>query len=180
MNERLNRRQFLLENWNASLSFLGNLVLTQAEDKRTFFRPPGASSELEFLSLCTRCGLCKEACKDGVISMFTAASGAKLAHTPYLDPNRSPCTMCGSCIGVCHNGALSHLGNLQIGRAEVKKDNCLAYKKISCDYCIRSCPEEALIMDHGVPAVNDRCTGCGLCSANCISDFKGIWVYLDD
>ncbi|WP_053363005.1 4Fe-4S binding protein [Bacillus sp. FJAT-27251] len=177
MSENLNRRQFLKENWEVSIGFLGSF-LTQAEEKPSFFRPPGASGEFAFLSSCTRCGRCKEACEEGAISLFTAGAGAQLAFTPFLDPNLTPCTMCGKCAEACGAGVLNPTGRLQIGKARIIPDFCLAFQKISCDYCLRACPEKALTLNNGSPEVNCRCTGCGLCTASCISDYKGIWVDL--
>src|SRR5690554_4549517 len=101
MNDRVNRRQFLSLNLDAGVGFLGNLFFSQVETERDFFRPPGAGDEVEFLTSCTRCGLCREVCPENSISLFALTSGAKLAQTPFLDPNVNPCTMCSKCIDAC-------------------------------------------------------------------------------
>ncbi|SEN24550.1 ferredoxin-type protein NapG [Mesobacillus persicus] len=183
MNERLNRRQFLSMNWDATVGFVGNLVLSQLDDEREFFRPPGASTEVEFLTLCTRCGLCKNACPEETISLFSLASGAKLANTPFIDPNIRPCTMCGKCIDVCPSHALTTIangGSAVVGFADILPDNCLAFKDVMCDYCIRACPQtQAIYLDNGKPVViAENCNGCGLCVSRCISVDKGIWIKL--
>jgi ferredoxin-type protein NapG len=182
MTNRVNRRQFLSLNLDATVGFLGNLFLSQVETERDFFRPPGAGDEVEFLTLCIRCGLCNTACPEGSIQLFSVNSGAKLAQTPFLDPNVNPCTMCGNCIEVCETGALTSepaSGKpYRIGRAEVQQGNCLTYKGTLCDYCIRVCPvDEALAVSNGKLVLNlHNCTGCGLCVSNCISEPAGIWI----
>jgi ferredoxin-type protein NapG len=180
MNSRVNRRQFLSLNLDATVGFLGNLFFSQVETERDFFRPPGAGAEMEFLTSCTRCGLCKEACPEDSIRLFSMASGAKIVHTPFLDPNVKPCTMCGGCIDACEAGALGPTNgtHYKIGMAEVQQENCLTFKDIRCDYCIRACPkDEVLEICKGKLIVNSKnCTGCGLCVSSCISESAGIWV----
>ncbi|MBP2239773.1 ferredoxin-type protein NapF [Cytobacillus eiseniae] len=181
MNDRVNRRQFLSINWEATVGFLGNFIGTQLEQERDFFRPPGARSELDFLTSCNRCGKCKESCPESIISLFTLTDGAKLVNTPYLNPNENPCTFCNKCIEVCPTDALSLSGRLEIpaiGRAVIHPTSCLAFQEVMCDYCVRSCPEEgALTLINGKPMIqNEACTGCGLCVASCIAEQKGILI----
>ncbi|MFE8694817.1 4Fe-4S dicluster domain-containing protein [Cytobacillus sp. FJAT-53684] len=181
MNERVNRRRFLSINWEATVGFLGNFIGTQIEQERDFFRPPGARNELEFLISCNRCGKCKDSCPEGIISLFTLTEGAKLINTPYLNPNENPCTFCKVCIDVCPTDALSIASLLKspsIGKAAIQKHNCLTFQDVMCDYCVRSCPEKGAIeLINGKPMINeDSCTGCGLCVASCISDYKGVHI----
>lgn len=183
MNERLSRRSFLTLNLEATVGFLGNIIMPQIEQERNFFRPPGSGPELEFLTSCTRCTKCTEACPEKIIKMFPIHQGAKIANTPYIDPNEAPCTYCEKCIDSCPAGALSSINlSLQrsIGTAEVHEINCLAFKEIMCDYCVRSCPVEgAISLVEGKPCVNEQlCTGCGKCVESCISEDKGIFVKL--
>ena len=185
MSERLSRRSFLTLNLEATVGFLGNIIIPQIEQERNFFRPPGSGPELEFLTSCTRCTKCAEACPEKIISMFPMQQGAKIANTPYIDPNVAPCTYCGLCIDSCPAGALS-LNNMSlqksIGTAEVHGLKCLAFKQVMCDYCVRSCPVQgAISMVDDKPSVNGQlCTGCGICVASCISDDKGIFVQLPE
>lgn len=181
MEERVNRRQFLSINFGASVGFLGNFLGTQIEEERDFFRPPGAGNELEFLTTCNRCGKCKDSCPEGIISLFSLANGAKLLNTPYLNPNESPCTFCHDCIDVCPTNALnsSNLSEKQaIGKAAIEKHICMAFQDVMCDYCVRSCPVNgAITLFNGKPSINEsNCNGCGICVANCISEYKGIKV----
>ncbi|MBU8878372.1 4Fe-4S dicluster domain-containing protein [Bacillus sp. FJAT-29790] len=182
MSERVNRRQFLSINWEATVGFLGNFIVPQLEQDRDFFRPPGAHDELEFLTSCTRCGKCKESCPEEIISLFTMADGAKLLNTPYINPNVKPCTICEICADVCPTDALSITSFLEersIGKAVVHEQSCIAFQEVMCDYCVRSCPEQGAIqLIKGKPVINEEsCTGCGLCVASCISGNNAILIY---
>lgn len=175
----MNRRQFFSLNFGATIEFLGNFLAPQLDMERTFFRPPGADDELQFLTLCNRCGLCKSSCPEGIIELFTIKDGAKIVNTPYIDPNKSPCTFCQKCIDVCPNDALNHENILKIGTAKIIPQNCLTYKDVMCDYCKYACPVDGAIqLFQGKPVVDESlCTGCGQCVAACISvDKKGIYI----
>jgi ferredoxin-type protein NapG len=183
MTEDLNRRNYLKLNWKASIGFLGHVIAPHIEQDRDCFRPPGAGSELDFLTSCTRCGKCVEACPEGIITLLPPQSGARKMNTPYLDPNVTPCTYCLKCTEICPTDALDfrHLTkNPAIGKAFIRKEGCIAHQHVMCDYCFRSCPiEGAMKIVHGVPIINeDNCNGCGICVSHCISEDKGIWVRL--
>jgi ferredoxin-type protein NapG len=182
MKEELSRRNYLKLNWKASVGFLGHVLDSQIEQDRACFRPPGAGSELDFLTACTRCGECAKECPEGIIRLLPIDSGAKLMNTPYLDPNQSPCTFCHKCIHACPTDALQHLTTYpSIGKAVVRAEGCIAYQQVLCDYCVRSCPVAGAIeLINGVPIVNDTlCNGCGICVSHCINESKGIWVQLE-
>lgn len=183
MTEKLNRRQYLTLNWESTLSFLGNFLAPQIDLDRNFFRPPGANRELEFLTTCTRCGICKDVCPEQSIHLFDLASGVKLVNTPYLNPNESPCTFCLKCIDACPTGSLNLRDYREmpiLGTAQALIDHCLASKQVMCDYCVRACPESnALTLENGVPVINSElCTGCGICVSHCISEIKSIRITL--
>jgi ferredoxin-type protein NapG len=183
MNEELNRRNYLKLNWKASLGFLGHVIARKIEQERDCFRPPGASSELDFLTYCTRCGKCSAECPEGIIRLRSLDSGAGKMSTPYLDPNQSACTFCLRCIEICPTKALDLVSfneKSSIGLAKIRLDGCIAYQNVMCDYCIRACPiQGALTQENGLPHVNkEKCNGCGICVSNCISESKGIWVHL--
>ncbi|WP_077215355.1 4Fe-4S dicluster domain-containing protein [Bacillus dakarensis] len=178
MTEKINRRKFFSMNFEASVGFLGNLLAPQFEVERDFFRPPGAYSELDFLTSCSRCGLCKEHCPENMIKLFSFSDGAQLLNTPYINPNESHCTFCNECINVCPTGALNHAGLTPIGLAIINKNTCLTFKEVMCDYCVYSCPVQgAITLVNGKPEINKNfCNGCGACVTNCISDEKGIYI----
>ena len=76
---------------------------------RRYIRPPGAiPQEAGFLSACSRCSKCVEACPDDVIKSLTAVAGIA-EGTPFLKPEENPCRWCVDmpCIESCESGALS-------------------------------------------------------------------------
>lgn len=180
MNEKISRRQYLQANFRSSYQFLGTLIGSTIEEDRNFMRPPGVSHEIAFMTTCTRCGICEEVCPTSTIELFSVDFGAKLAGTPYINPNESPCTFCNNCITHCPTGALvAERTEEKLGVAEIFEFNCLAYKGTICDYCIRACPlgSEALTIDSGKPKViEENCNGCGQCVSACIQSYKGIYV----
>ena len=181
MSERINRREFLALNWESSIGFIGNFLAPQLKMERSFFRPPGACEELEFLTSCTRCGLCKDVCPEQSISLFTLSNGAKLVNTPYINPNQTPCSFCEKCIDVCPTTSLNHTDFIArpfLGYAEVQTSFCLAHQQVMCDYCVRACPTKGAIqLIEGRPFVSSEiCNGCGICVSNCISDDKAIEI----
>ncbi|HDY87239.1 MAG TPA: 4Fe-4S dicluster domain-containing protein [bacterium] len=135
-------------------------------------RPPGAvDDELEFLSNCTRCDLCIEACPHKALTRADAKFGAAVG-TPMIVPEDNPCYMCADypCIAVCPEPALSLENSLVMGTAHIINSKCYAHAGQICDYCYDSCPlkDEAIIMDNKKPMVFEKnCTGCGLCEYYC-------------
>ncbi|MBM4452362.1 MAG: hypothetical protein FJ024_07815 [Chloroflexi bacterium] len=73
------------------------------EPKRRFLRPPGAAPEAEFLSLCTRCLKCQEACPRGGIVPVLLTESVIAAGTPRLPTD---CCLCLQCTYACPTGAL--------------------------------------------------------------------------
>ena len=161
----------------------------------TYLRPPGALDELAFLTACTRCDKCMEACPQDSILKANASAGLAMG-TPYIVPRAMPCFLCTDlpCVKVCPDDALiwpkakrndgSELTGppaVRMGTAMVKENRCLTwprgeYPAQSCRTCVDRCPYtgEALFLsseeDGGIahPRVNPGfCTGCGLCEFAC-------------
>lgn len=185
MANRIDRRSFFSLNWDATVGFMKNLLATQIEPDRKFFRPPGAEDELQFLTSCTRCSLCKDVCPENIINLFSVNYGVKLAKTPFINPNKAPCSFCGKCIEACPTTALNEQtfkSTPQIGYAKIIKNACLAYNNTLCDFCIRACPTEGAIkLKNFKPVINTNvCNGCGYCIQNCINENLSIYVVPND
>lgn len=135
-------------------------------------RPPGAVREGDFLSLCTRCGDCAQACPYGTVFLFDGEQGA-LAKTPVLFVNERPCRHCDGypCAAACETGALRvpQKGHPRLGGARIVEERCLPYKGPECGACAGLCPgTQALTLRAGRPAIDSaHCTGCGMCIAAC-------------
>ena len=101
---------------------------------------------------CVGCGLCKDACKFGAITMEN--------NLPVID--RSKCVGCMMCAEACPNGSMwGDFDNRLI--AEIDRDLC-----IGCTICKRNCQFDAISgVLKQVHEVNEACTGCGACAKKC-------------
>lgn len=184
-------------------TLFGGFVADKIEDAVTKvspkqLRPPGALDEFAFLTACTRCDKCIEACPQDALVKAGPSAGLGL-HAPVLEPRRMACFLCSElpCITACPEGALvwpkrkladgtelEGPAAVKIGTAKVKEKFCLTYpstregderEALPCTVCVDRCPYpgEAIRMvkaesgpDHP-EVIEDRCTGCGLCTFGC-------------
>ncbi|HHC72582.1 MAG TPA: ferredoxin-type protein NapF [Thiotrichales bacterium] len=145
-------------------------------DRRSFLRgdfrgrripllPPWSVDPQRFLSLCTRCGDCLEACPEGILSMVGGGY-------PEVRFDRGECTFCGECAEVCRPGALRAEGEPWRLRAVVGAE-CLVHGGVACQVCGDHCDAGAIRFIHRagrMPAPvldRDACNGCGACYAPC-------------
>ena len=108
-NEPQSRRHFFSKVLKKTGGITINEVERQAEKvARRYVRPPGASTELDFLSHCTRCGECIPACPHGTIFPLGAHTGVAV-NTPALDLINKACHLCDDfpCISACETDALN-------------------------------------------------------------------------
>jgi len=143
-------------------------------------RPPGALDELEFLSTCTRCDACIQACPHH--SILKKSMQGVSAGTPYVDPQKQGCHLCEDvpCVAACEPQAL-RMDLLQkgfrMGRASVNTEACITFRETVCTSCYDACPfpEVAIRIDQERhPEVLDGCVGCGLCTKPCPASPKAI------
>jgi len=147
--------------------------------RRAVLRPPGAIEERAFLSLCTRCGDCVQACPTGALvpagSEHHAAEGF-----PLLAPASGPCRMCPDtpCIASCQTGALTSLLPLRMGSAHIVLDRCVRSVGTACEACLTACPVAgALNLNDGKPVVDEAvCTGCGSCRNVCPAPMNAVVI----
>jgi MauM/NapG family ferredoxin protein len=167
-------------------------------------RPPGALNELAFLTACTRCDKCIQACPQNSLTRAPATSGLAMG-TPQIIPRAMPCFLCEAlpCIAACPESALEWPKvkteddaiiegpeAVRIGVAHVKKSRCLTFETIDrsaerCRACIDRCPYPGKaitlrIYGHSrIPhpeVIEEGCTGCGLCEFGCPEPQPGIIV----
>ncbi len=183
--ERLSRKEFLKKGLFAVSKPFTYLINRKIEGmvKRRYIRPPGAVEEVAFLSLCTKCDLCKDACPYGAIRIVGSEGGLAMG-TPYIDPLKSPCRLCDDlpCVKACPEGALREVDRREVrmGIAVISTKRCLAWQNMLCDTCVTSCPftGEAISIDGlSRPVIHrDRCTGCGICAHTCVTRPSAIKV----
>ena len=159
-------------------------------------RPPGARPENEFLSACTRCGMCVQDCPYDILKL--SGLGDNVANgTPYFTARTAPCAMCEDipCVTACPTNALDHkltdINKSRMGLAVlVDQETCIAFQGLRCEVCFNICPlrNEAITLEyrsnkrtgmHAIfpPVVNSsHCTGCGLCEKACILEEAAIKV----
>ena len=102
-NSLLDRRGFLEFVGKAAFVVALGGILRLWEKDEYIPRPPGARQEDEFLSLCLRCDLCREACPWDVIVPIPITESIINAGTPVL---QGSCRYCDLCIAACPTGAL--------------------------------------------------------------------------
>lgn len=135
-------------------------------------RPPGAALEDTFLTLCTRCDACVDACPHRSIHRYVDTAG-ELARTPVMRPADRPCHMCEGfpCAAACETGALVVPETLvRLGRVRIREDLCFTFMGPECGACAGLCPTDppALRMRGTQPEVDGAaCVGCGLCIEAC-------------
>lgn len=131
-------------------------------------RPPWAREERDFISSCTRCDACIDACPTAIL---VRADGG----FPAVDFSRGECTFCGDCVTHCAPRALLRpaegdapwSSKARIGQA------CLAAAGVECRVCGENCPVGAIrfrprIGGVALPQLEaEACTGCGACFAPC-------------
>ena len=181
----VSRRRFLLAGmlstaFGATLARFGiRTAYVTDETGQPPVRPPGASDDETFRSMCIRCGMCGVVCENGCIRFFGLEETEHGSLTPFIDVRRRSCTLCMRCTQVCPTGALkpiedthvAMLEHVKMGVAVVDPQRCLSYLGRVCGYCHDACPfpNEAikLTAPSARPFVFDACVGCGRCVEEC-------------
>lgn len=192
--ERLDRRNFFrhgLRNFARTVadSVSGELGARKPSTPRPIearpfrrLRPPGALPEEDFLSACTRCDACFDACP--VDAIVPVPDGRPDAGTPRILAAEAACAVCSDfrCSTVCEPGALlpiHALTEIEMGIARVDPQHCVTFHGQACDACVTACPTlpPAVNLVDGRPSVDVRtCIGCGLCEQLCPIAPKAIQV----
>lgn len=140
-------------------------------------RPPGVLDEEEFLSRCTRCGLCTRICPSEGLCLSLVDSGLVGVMTPKFVPRTGPCLpTCNRCGKNCPTGAIPALPLEEKNQAKIGTAKVFSSKCYRCSRCVSACPYGALTMEE-LPKVNPAlCVGCGKCENVCPADPAAIKV----
>jgi len=181
MRARIGRRSFIGFAISAAMGGLGLLFRRRRRARSQFrLRPPGALEGDAFLSACTRCFKCGNACPNGCIQFAGLEGGLEEAFTPYIVARERACILCGECADVCPTGALQPFEatregwaeNVDMGLARVNEAMCYSFNGRTCGACYRACPLAGSAMKIGIfetPLVQpENCVGCGLCEQACL------------
>ncbi|MDP2835369.1 MAG: 4Fe-4S binding protein [Methanobacteriaceae archaeon] len=133
--------------------------------------PPDKHIEID--DKCFGCVLCREACPYDAIRMRTILSEPIRENIPNINPKL--CRRCGACVGACKTGAIQLIASgTEEAHSVIDEDKC-----VSCGYCSRVCPTEAIKYGKILPrsvvggkaiVVNQKdCIGCMTCTRVCPS-----------
>jgi polyferredoxin/formate hydrogenlyase subunit 6/NADH:ubiquinone oxidoreductase subunit I len=198
----LSRRQALgaLATGAAGVLLLGTDLRLQ-QDNPWRIRPPGVTSENDFLSTCLRCSQCMKICPTTALQPAFTEAGLSGLWTPLVVPRVGYCDYgCTACGQVCPSGAIPLLSleekRLQVmGKASIDRDRCLPWASgVPCIVCEEMCPtpqksitlEEAQVIDAQGQAstvlrpsvLREVCIGCGICEHYCpLEGIAAIRVY---
>lgn len=179
-------------------------VFSQTTVRHAFLRPPGAINETDFLSSCTRCGLCVQSCPTSFIQPAVLESGFIGLWTPVVNAKTGFCAWeCNNCTQVCPTDSIQKLSLLQkqrfqIGTAVIDKNKCYTYSDgFNCTACEEVCPTPEKAIQFRQVEINnfedkqvkinqifikpDLCTACGICEYVCPRhDSPGIFITAED
>ncbi len=161
-------------------------------------RPPGSRikitssgvEESEFLTKCSRCGLCLKVCPTNGLQPALLETGLANFLTPVLKPRIGYCDYsCNACGKVCPTGAIEKLSLKEkqkrvIGLAYIDEKRCIPYTEYkNCTVCEEVCPvsKKAIILKKvktitpfgekvsllRPKVLRKHCTGCGICENKC-------------
>ena len=149
------------------------LNIKNAEEEVLILRPPYASSESLFESVCVNCEskACVASCDEQIIILGDDG-------TPTLSFLKSGCTFCEECAIACtatENEVnvlnLANTLNAEILNAKFKISTraCVAHNGVICFSCKEPCIDDAILFNGMFnPIIDlDKCTACGFCLSRC-------------
>ncbi|CAA6812639.1 MAG: Ferredoxin-type protein NapF (periplasmic nitrate reductase) [uncultured Sulfurovum sp.] len=143
------------------------------EEATLRLRPPYASSESLFESVCVNCEskACVASCDEQII--IVQEDG-----TPTLSFLKSGCTFCEACAIACTATqnevnvlSLDNTQNSEVlnARFNISTTSCVAHNGVICFSCKEPCIDDAILFNGMFnPIIDlDKCTACGFCLSRC-------------
>ncbi len=128
---------------------------------------PRSGDESHFLTHCTRCDACINACENNILQR--GAGGY-----PSVNFKNNECSFCYACAQACPRIAIFSAPHQGPGICSSPLGTrALAYQSVECRRCQDSCEPMAIIFRptlSGIyqPQLNSQlCNGCGACAASC-------------
>lgn len=174
-----------------------SVITSKTSPRYNVIRPPGSTSEGDFLRRCIKCGECMKVCPTNVIQPALLEAGFEGLWTPILLNKIGYCEYnCVLCSRVCPTGAIlpltieKKLGKppaqkpLKIGIAFYDRGRCLPWAmNTDCIVCEEVCPTSPkaiwfqtveMQLRDGTTKIFKRpyidpnlCIGCGICENKC-------------
>jgi len=154
-------------------AFRKPLKIKKAEKEVLILRPPYASSESLFESVCVNCEskACVASCDEQIIVLQEAG-------TPTLSFLKSGCTFCEECAIACtatkNEVNVLSLENTQSSEVlnakfKISTTSCVAHNGVICFSCKEPCIDDAILFNGMFnPIIDpDKCTACGFCLSRC-------------
>jgi len=120
---------------------------------------------VELAEQCTYCGICREACRSGLIDVA-------LGRLPSVRFDNGGCSFCGACANACPEDLFDRDRPAWSLIARVEGP-CLTLPVATCGLCETVCDPAAIrltVTGGGatLAAIDaDRCNGCGACVSVC-------------
>ncbi len=148
-------------------SFLTGQTRRQLEP---VFRLPWVRDEQTFISQCTQCQHCVDACETHIIKRDPLGF-------PYVDFKQGECTFCARCVDTCEQDMfLDHKKTAAWNTYIQINETCLANQQVYCQSCREVCEQSAITFPLSItfsspPEINsDLCNACGACISICPQD----------
>ena len=170
---------------------LAPIIDKQKPNRKTRIVPPGAVSLSHLQRHCTGCQLCISACPNDILTPSTELTTLMQPIVSYEKGFCRPeCVKCSNAcpVGAFHKITVEEKSSIQVGRAIVNLENCIAAAKgRNCGNCADKCPTGAIQMvardpnaekPRYIPVVNEsKCIGCGACEYYCpVRPISAIYV----
>ena len=145
----------------------------KSQEEVLILRPPYASSESLFESVCVNCEskACVASCDEQIIVLGEDG-------TPTLSFLKSGCTFCEACAIACaatqNEVNVLSLENTQTSeilnaKFKISTTACVAHNGVICFSCKEPCIDDAILFNGMFnPIIDlDKCTACGFCLSRC-------------